>query len=93
MPECVFRQQFAIVAVMGDGMRTRADQRHVAAQDIEKLRQFVNAGGAQQAAEPRDARVMPGRLGDAVAFFHHGHRTKLENREPFCIEATPLLPE
>ena len=81
------------MAVMGDGMRTRADQRHVAAQDVDKLRQFVNAGGAQHPAKGSDTRVMSRRLDDAVAFFHHGHRTKLENQEPFCIEAAALLPK
>src|ERR1700733_3002803 len=54
MPECIFRQQLTIVAVVSDGMRTGADKGHVADQDIEKLRQLIDAGGADQAAKVAD---------------------------------------
>src|SRR6185437_5643199 len=37
--------------------RTRADDAHVAAQHVEKLRQLVQAGGADKAADARDARI------------------------------------
>jgi hypothetical protein len=46
MTKCIFRQQLAVVVVMGDGMWAWTYERHVAAKNIEKLRQFVNAGSA-----------------------------------------------
>jgi len=92
MPKGTIRQQFAIGAVVGDGIRTRADQRHVAAQDVEKLRQFVDAGGAQHATEiGGNPRVMSGRLGDAVALFHHRRGAQLKDRETLRVEAAAGL--
>src|SRR5689334_5012231 len=37
--------------------RARADDRHVAAQDVEKLRHLVNAELADESADPGDARI------------------------------------
>src|SRR6266702_2926628 len=73
MPERVFRQQIAVVAVMGERMRARADQRHVAKQNIEELRQLIDAGGPQYSAEPTDPRIMSRCLGYIVAVFQHRH--------------------
>jgi hypothetical protein len=49
MAECIFGNQSGILAVMGEGMGSRADQRHLAADHIEKLRQFINAGAVKLA--------------------------------------------
>ena len=44
--------------VVALGQRPRADQRHLAAQDVEELRQLVDRPAAQEAADGRDARVV-----------------------------------
>ena len=38
--------------------RARTNQTHLAAQDIEQLRQFINAGFAQKPADAGDARIV-----------------------------------
>ena len=51
----------------------RADEAHVAEQDVEKLRQLIQRGGAQQAAYPRGARFIRQQLaGFRVARVRHG---------------------
>ena len=39
--------------------RARSHQTHIADEDVDKLRQFVDAGGANEAANPGDARIIP----------------------------------
>src|SRR5690606_19069488 len=43
--------------------RTRPDKAHVATDDVDELGQFVEAGDAQEAPKPRDARVVAQFLG------------------------------
>ena len=93
MPECVFRQQSAVVAIVSERVRTRTDQRHVAEQNVEELRQLIDTGGPQYRAEPADAWIMLCRLGHVVAVFHHRHGAEFEDQEPFGVEPAPLLPE
>src|SRR5271166_1297740 len=45
--------------------RPRSDQAHVAADDIAQLRQFIDAGGAEESSDPDDAGILllrPARL-------------------------------
>ena len=74
-------------------MRARPDQRHLAFQHIEELRQFVEAPFAQDPAEPRDAHIVFGRLGHDRTVFLHGHGTELQDRERRAIETKALLAE
>src|SRR5437773_5223899 len=39
-------------------LRARTDQTHVAAHDVDELRQLVDAGAAQERAKPRPSRVV-----------------------------------
>lgn len=41
--EGVFANNFFELIVMGESVRARTDDRHVAAKHVEKLRQFINA--------------------------------------------------
>ena len=51
----------------------RADEAHVAAQDVEQLRQLIQRGGAQDAPEPSGARFIRQQLaGFRVASVRHG---------------------
>src|SRR5262245_46518790 len=42
----------------GERMGPRTDDRHLAAQHVQELRQLVEAGAAQEGADPRDSRVV-----------------------------------
>lgn len=56
----------------------RADEAHVAVEDVPDLRQFVEAGGADEGADARDARVVVGReLRAGVLLGVDTHRAEL----------------
>lgn len=56
----------------------RADEAHVAVEDVPDLRQFVEAGGADEGADARDARVVVGRELRAGEFLSvDAHRAEL----------------
>lgn len=58
--------------------RSRADEAHVAVEDVEDLRQFVEAGGADEFPYFCDARVVVrGQLGTGVFFGVRTHGTEL----------------
>src|SRR5262249_38283010 len=72
--------------------RTRADQAHVAAQDIDELGQFIQMTEAQEPAQPRDARVSgkgPARAGRYFAIMDHG--ANLQDGEKSALAAYPSL--
>lgn len=59
---------------------SRADEAHVAVEDIENLRQFVEPGGADEFADFGNARVVfGGQLGTGVFFGIDAHRTEFIN--------------
>src|SRR3546814_8385641 len=75
-------------------VRTRADQRHVALENVDELRQLVEARPAQEAPHPRHpAVVAPGQhLGIGVGqVVMHG--PELPAIEQIVVEAVALLPE
>src|SRR3546814_8899227 len=56
-------------------------QAHLAAQDVEELRQFVKAGAAQERADAGHARIGPtGRLLGTRILHRHLHCTELADR-------------
>ena len=74
-------------------LRPRAHQRHVAAQHVPQLREFVDVGPAEQPADRRAARVVvarPDRAGLALRVLVHG--AELVNRERLAVQSHPLLP-
>jgi hypothetical protein len=83
----------------------RADEAHLAAQDVDQLRQLVDRGPAQKAADARDPRVLADLEHDAVvglvelgelglARLRVGeHRTELEDRELVAVAAHASLTE
>src|SRR5262249_20060403 len=84
--------------------RTRADEAHFAAQDVDELGQFINAELAQPAAKWRDARIVF-HLEDGAAHFVvllqflltrlgiHAHGAELEHAERAAIAASAILRE
>ena len=78
-----------------DRVRTRADQRQVALdRDVDELRQLVEAGLADEAADAGDARVAPGDelRGRGVGLVGI-HRAELVDLDLLVVEAEALLLE
>src|SRR4249920_797080 len=74
--------------------RTRADEAHVAGEDIPQLRQFVHCRRAHEAADARDAGIVLRRLYRARARLGIGnHRSKLQRIERPSLEADARLPK
>ena len=80
--------------------RPRADEAHLAAEHVPQLGQLVERGPPQEAADPRDARVvveLEHRAAELVAIGELGpprlgvgdHRAELDDRERAPVEADP----
>src|SRR5581483_11571633 len=69
----------------------RTDHRHVAAQDVEELRQLVERGAADEFADLRHARVADRREASAVLLRVGAHRAELEDLERLAAAPDPLL--
>ena len=77
-------------------MRTRADEREVALErDVDELRQLVEAGLADEAADAGDARIVAGGelRGVRDPSWCDVHRAELEHLDQLVVEAVALLPE
>src|SRR5690606_14079147 len=83
-----------VVRLRGDRVRPRPNQRQRAHQRVEELRQFVDRGLADEAADSGHARVVPGHrlLGGRVALVDI-HRAELVDLDHLVVEAMPLLLE
>ena len=101
-------QAAAVPAFAGIGFahrkRPRADQCHVASENVPKLWQLIDAGLAKDVADARDARVVRQLERRAVLlaelakrglllFGIHHHRSKFVNRERLATQASALLRE
>src|SRR5688500_2992126 len=74
--------------------RARANEAHVAAKDAEQLRKLVHRSRAQQAAHPRDARVIGAGLTGAELGFRVGnHRAELQHVKDPAVAADAFLTE
>ncbi len=83
-----------IILVVRDCVRTRADQGHVALEHVYELRQLVEAGLAQEAADARHARVIASRLRHHRVVRRIGrHRAELEHGDRIVVEAEARLAE
>jgi hypothetical protein len=84
---------FVLLVELISKRRARADQRHVATNDIPELRQLVEGQPPENATHPRDARVTPI---DGVAgtdlFGADDHRAHLEQLEVCAVPADTGLP-
>ena len=104
----VFAEVFAVALdFLGDDW-TRADEAHIAADDVPELRQFIEAGLPEEGPELRDSRVvfelevlLPlfAGLGIFLEVFFEGflrvrdHRLKLVAREQHAVLADALMGE
>jgi hypothetical protein len=70
----------------------RSDEAHVAHQDVDQLRNFVEVRFAEDTADDRDARIVvarPDRSGLALGMLHH--RADFEDREDATVFSDSLL--
>ena len=75
-------------------MGARAHQRQLAAHHVEELRQLVQAGLADEAADAGDARIALGHeLGRIGVGLVDEHRAELEHVDQLVVEAVALLAE
>src|SRR5215204_6655868 len=70
----------------------RADERHVAEEHVQELRQLVDVPAPQQAAGQRHAIVASGRLADLVVVMNP-HGAEFVDPERLLVEAVALLAE
>ena len=77
-----------------DRMAARADQRHVALEHVEKLRQLVEIGAADDGADTGHARIVGHCLGDAGAVAEFAvHRAEFIDLEDASVPAPAFLGE
>src|SRR5205085_4283894 len=70
---------------------SRPDEAHIAANDVDELRQLVNAQLAYEATDARDARIILTRPDRAVLFGVGAHRAKLDHPENVVVQSEALL--
>ena len=84
---------FGICLDDGGSFGARADEGHLSPYDIEELWNLVDAGGADEAADRREARVIDLRMHRQISVRALLHRPELEELENAPPLADPLLPE
>ncbi len=70
VPSRIAIEPFDVALVMSERMRPWADNRHFTRENVDELRQFVDAEAAQICAQTRYARIGPRRLDDVGAVLH-----------------------
>src|SRR5438046_388698 len=93
MAESVATDQIFIIVIMGSSMGARSNNRHVALQHVEKLRQLVDARLTQPRTDIRHSRVAANRLSNVRAIVERSHGAKLEDLELLTVEPVPRLHE
>ena len=68
-----------------------ADQAHVAAEDVEELRQLVDALGADEGTDAGDAGVSFGGPAGTGGLGIDPHAAELQQREDLAVQADALL--
>lgn len=81
-----------VVVVVRHGVRARADQRHAALQHVDELRQFVDGGAADEAADGGNTVVVAGGLLDFLVVVH-AHGAELPHLDDLAVPAVTLLLE
>src|SRR5512145_829551 len=77
---------------LSNGQGSRADETHLATQDVDNLRQFVQAEGAEKAPYTRDAMIVLLRLFQSEFFVGiWNHCAEFKNHELLSKSPPPLL--
>src|SRR5215470_17106400 len=78
---------------MSQSMRTRTNERHLTAQDINKLGQFIDACGPQDAAQVRYTFVIASCLVNFATVLQYLHGAELVDGEWMTVKSSSVLPE
>ena len=81
----------AVIGQIFGQERPRADQAHLTAQHVEKLRQLIKTGVPEYSPKRRDAMRIELRL--ALTFAIHAHRPEFQHRKEPAIQAWTALTE
>ena len=75
-------------------LRAGADEGHVALQDVDQLRDLVQAVGPEEASDPCESRIVfaSGETGYAVLLRVRAHAAELQYEEPPVVFGEPSLP-
>src|SRR6266702_5813682 len=93
MAEGVVADLFGIVIIVGCGMWPWSNQRHLPTDNVEQLRQLIDACPSQPCAKPRDPPIASHRLCYRRAVLDICHSAELKDLESPAIEAAPRLSE
>ena len=86
--------QILVVLVVRQGVGPGPDNGHAPLQDIEELRQLVEAGPTDESANGSDPGIILGSLGHAaLMLLVHDHGTELVHLETLAIDAGAVLLE
>ena len=93
MAQHVAFNQRAVLLVMRHRVRTRANNRHPAGKDVDKLRQLVQRGAAQEVPHAGDARIVLRGLGHHLVVLHHLHGAEFPHHNRLTVHAVAGLTE
>src|SRR6266700_7313466 len=93
MAERVVADLFGIIIIVGCGVWPWSNQRHLPTDNVEQLRQLIDACPSQPCAKPRDPPVASHRLLYCRAVLEICHCAKLADLESPAIKAAPRLSE
>ncbi len=87
------RDALLVFMIVRQRERPRADQRHVAGEDIEELRNLVDVPAPQEAADAGQPRIVLGGLRNHRAVVERAHGAEFDDAEWLLIEAVAALHE
>src|SRR6516164_1828695 len=93
MPAGVAVKPLSVVMVVLQCVRSRSHQRHLPPQDVDELRQFVQAGSPQDLSDARYAGIILPCLLDWTSILPEPHCPELVDVNHAVIEAVPALTE
>src|SRR6266536_784323 len=91
VPACVQGDPVLVLTVVGHGVGPGADERHIALEHVEKLRDLVDVPAPKPAADPGHAGIVPGRLPYHDSIIERVHNTELDDPKPALVEAVSTL--
>src|SRR5262249_42245128 len=80
-------------ALVREGVRTGADERHVALDHVEQLWKLIDVPATQPGTDLGDARIVLLRLADDRPVLERPHGPELDDPERFLIETETMLQE
>lgn len=93
MAQHIALDQLAILFVMGNGMRTGADDGHAALQHIDELWQLIKRCSPQEAADGSEPRVIALGLHDFGSVFGDRHGAEFPDFDGLAIQTVAFLAE